>query len=212
MPLLEALAAELAAEAQATRHHGRPGLPARAKSAWADRVAREVGPPGVAASAAHLLAHPHPTVRQVGLAMLARPEVDPAQAERLAGGLADDPDWEVREWAVVPLAAHAARGAAGWLARWVQEGGGRRRAAVVATRQLVRRGAIDCAAALAVAAAVVDDPTPYVAASVGTFLLADGIVVRCPDAFRAWMQQLGPCPAGSPRPRHLAAAVRRLPP
>lgn len=210
-PALDALAAEIAAEAASTRHHGRPGLPARAKAAWADRVAREVGPHDLAACAAHLVAHPHPTVRQVGLALLARPQVDAAQAERLAGELADDPDWEVREWVVEPLVAHTVRGGSGWLARWVQEDRGRRRAAVVATRQLVRRRAIDCATALTVATAVVDDPTPYVAASVGTFLLADGIVLRCPDAFQAWVKNLGPCPADSPRLRHLAAVARRHP-
>ena len=210
-PAGEMLAAELVAEAASTRHHGRPGLPARSKVRWADRVAEAVGPPDLASCVAYFVAHPHPTVRQVGLALLARPEVDADTAERLAGPLADDPDWEVREWVVEPLVAHSVRCGPPWLERWVQEAGGRRRAAVVAARRLVRQGDLDCAAALRVATAVVDDPTPYVAASVGTFLLADGIVPRCPDAFREWVKNLGPCRADSPRPRHLAAVARRHP-
>lgn len=205
----EAMAAEMAAEADATRHHGRPGLPARAKSAWARR-AGEAAESEVAAWAAHFAAHPNPTVRQVGLLMLARPAVDALTAERLAGPLADDPDWEVREWAVEPLAAHAA---SGWLRRWAEAGGPKRRAAVVAARQLVRQGRIDCAAALAVASQAVDDPDRYVAASVGTFLLADGIYLVCPDAFWGWVDELARRPAapGTPRWRHLAAVARRHP-
>ncbi|MDA8199221.1 MAG: HEAT repeat domain-containing protein [Thermaerobacter sp.] len=207
----ERLASEMVAEACVTRHHGRPGLPARSKVGWADRAADQVGAHDLVTCATHFLAHPHPTVRQVGLALLARPDVDAATAERLARELADDPDWEVREWVVEPLAAHTAREASGWLERWVQEGRGRRRAAVVAARQLVRHKDIDCVTALKVATAVVDDPDPYVAASVGTFLLADGIYPTCPDAFRAWVASLGPCPPDSPRLRHLAAVVRRHP-
>lgn len=201
-PAVEMFAVEIAAEAASTRHHGRPGLPARSKARWADRVAERVGPHDLASCAAQFVAHPHPTVRQVGLALLARPGSDAATAERLAGMLADDPDWEVREWVAEPLIAHTVRGGPAWLERWVQEGAGRR---------LVLRGVLDGATALAVATCAVDDPNAYVAASVGTFLLADGICLRCRDEFGHWVESLGPCPPDSPRPRHLAAVAGRHP-
>jgi hypothetical protein len=132
-------------------------------------------------------------------------------AERLAGPLADDPAWEVREWVVDPLVDFAAQGAWNWVDRWVEREGGRRRAAVVATRFLLGRGAVSCDRAVEVARRVVDDPDRYVAASVGTFLLADGIAPRCPDAFAALAATLlaGPAPATSPRWRHLLAVARR---
>lgn len=212
-PTPAAVATQMAAEASTTSHHGRPGLPAHRKAAWADRAAAAAGPGEVATWAADFIAHPDPTVRQVGLLLLARPAVDAREAERLAGPLAGDPDWEVREWVVEPLVAHALGPASDWLLRWAEGGGPERRAAVVAARQLVRQGGMDCAAALKVASLAVDDPDRYVAASVGTFLLADGIYVRCPDAFWDWVETLAdrPAPLGTPRWRHLAAVARRHP-
>lgn len=206
-----ALVDQIMAEVAVTRHHGRPGLPARAKVRWSREIVRHVPRAELVGATRILCTHANATVRQVGLRVLADPAVSPAIAEDQAALLADDPDWEVREWVVEPLVQHAARGQRDWLWRWAAAGGGRRRAAVVGARALLIAGSITCAEALDVARQGIDDPNPYVAASVGTFLLADGVVPRCPDAFLAWAVALAcaPAPSESPRWRHLAASARR---
>jgi hypothetical protein len=205
-----AIAHEMAQDSGRTLHHGRPGLPAAAKMAWANRLQLAAGETAQLTAARWLAAQREPDLREVASVLLGGVAPDP-DAEALLWALASDEDWEVREWAVAPLA--------GWcrtaqdtgqerLARWMAGGARPRRAALLAIRELVADGSLDAGAGLQLVETALDDNDPYVVENLGSYVLGDGFLRHAPAATLAWLRDLNPSELTAAWPRHLARLIK----
>lgn len=182
------LPAALLGEIRGTVHHGHPGLPAARKHHWAKVLAPLAAAdpylPGRMAQSAI------PTVRQLASLLL---EARGPEALAALEALAEDDDWEVREWAAdhgrfLPI-----------LTTWAQAGGRRARAVAVALVHLLGDPAVEPLAAdtrlMPLLDLLVRDPDPYVQKSVGTFLLGDTLARIHPEmAVKLWTRTLAESP------------------
>ena len=203
--------AELEAQANAGRHHGRPGLPAAVKQMWIHRLATEIAEDQRRAAVAELASHPHPALRQVCAGLLAVWSPPQAWTTDTIRALAQDEDWEVREWAVAPFMAlvMSPDGGPDLVQEWVDRGGRLRRAAILAARTWVLQGAWTASQGLDLADRVMDDADPYVQASVGSYYLGDGLLRRHRRETAGWLLERARRRGGSDAFwRNLVAMIR----
>jgi hypothetical protein len=198
------------ADADSRIHHGRPGLPALDKRRWAARLASVLPADQAEARLCEAARHARPAVRAVAAAVMAGLPVAP-WAERLVDELARDADWEVREWAVGPLAAWAGADGDGGgrrLSRWMARPGGPRRAALLAMRQLVLQGCLSVPQALILIRPAFDDPDPLMVETVGSFVIGDGCLRRDPVATVGWLESMAEAGFTEVHSRHIGRILR----
>jgi hypothetical protein len=186
---VQALVAALRLDGAQRRHHGRAGLNAAAKRRWAARLAAVAPPADWTAWLPCLAQDPLPAVRTVAALLIVHGQWTDDGALALVDRLLRDEDWEVREWAVDPAAMliDARSDGPALFEAWLNEGGRACRAMVAACRARVRAGRMTVQEAFAVADRVVDDPDPYVLASVGSYFLGDGVLPRFPQEMATWL-------------------------
>lgn len=173
-------------------HHGRPGLSAAKKAA----LVRELT--GEATHWIPRLAHsPLAGAREVAAHLIAplwheREDFDP-----LVSALADDPDWEVREWAVEPFVSRysASPDRAGpQFVDWAESASdGVKRALALAVKSLARDPVIDVGPLLTILDQVARCEAEYVRKNLGPFVVGDGVLLRHPvpmlEHLAVWAQR-----------------------
>jgi hypothetical protein len=160
-------------------HHGKPGLKASKKEALARelRPEAEIWFPILSGS-------PVSGARQVAAQLAAylwpvHPELAPS-----VWALADDPDWEVREWAVGPFVALGLVQPEAWslFREWAAQGtDGVKRALAVALKHTAHSGRVDAAPILGVADTLALSESEYVRKNLGPFGIGDGVLPCFPE-------------------------------
>ena len=171
-------------EEQQTLHHGRPGLPAKRKQAWAKILSRDTSSQQWEALIAAVIYAESISTREIGAVLLGNEKSDWTIFIKYVHEIAVDDNWEVREWVINPLIVWWQRDkerASILFTEWLNAGGRSRRAIIVAALKLLNRGEWSCEDALKVVDQVIDDPDPYIIANVGSFLIGDGLLRKCPD-------------------------------
>ncbi len=171
-------------EEQQTLHHGRPGLPAKRKQAWAKILSRDTPFQEWETLIAALVHANSVSTREIGAVLLGDEKSDWTIFTKYIHEIAVDDNWEVREWAVHPLVIWWQRDekhTSALFTEWLNAGRRLRRAIIVAVLKLLNKGKWSCEDALKVVDQVIDDSDPYIIANVGSFLIGDGLLRKCPD-------------------------------
>ncbi len=171
-------------EEQQTLHHGRPGLPAKRKQAWAKTLSRDISLQEWETLIAALIHANSISTREIGAVLLGDEKSDWNIFTKYIHEIAVDDNWEVREWAVHPLVIWWQRDeepTSALFKEWLNAGGRLRRAIIVAVLKLLNKGKWSCEDALKVVDQVIDDSDPYIIANVGSFLIGDGLLRKCSD-------------------------------
>lgn len=171
-------------EEQQTLHHGRPGLTAKRKQVWAKTLSCATPSQEWESLLAALINAESISTREIGAVLLGDEKTDWNIFTKYVHVIAADENWEVREWAVNPLVAWWQRDkehTSTLFTQWLDTGGRLRRAVIVAVLKLLIKGEWSCEDALKVVDQVIDDPDPYIIANVGSFLIGDGLLRKCPD-------------------------------
>ena len=155
-------------------HHGKPGLKASKKEA----LARELRP---AADAWFPILRDSPVsgARQVAAQLASYLWSDHADLTESVWALADDPDWEVREWAVGPFVALGLARPGAWalFREWADQGSeGVKRALAVALKHTAHTGRVEAAPLLSVADSLAVAESEYVRKNLGPFGIGDGVL------------------------------------
>ncbi len=161
-------------------HHGKPGLSSRKKQALAQDLAEE------ALRWIPLLAQsPVSGAREVASLLIAPRWLDDPSLTGLVWALAEDPDWEVREWAVYPFHVRYESGpeSAFVLYRsWaLQATPGVKRAIAVAVKGLAHAGKVAVGPLLELVEALIPEEDEYVRKNLGPFCLGDGLLPLYPE-------------------------------
>ena len=200
--------ADLQRASRAGRHHGRAGLSGAQKLEFVERF-RKAG--ARLTLVERMAADPEPSVREVAAVLLGDLGPEPRVLD-LWRGLVEDADWEVREWAVDPLSRWAAADLDGGrtrVGRHLAAASPReRRAALLALRHLVLHGRLSPLDALVLAEPLFSDDDPYIAESLGSYVLGDALLRRSPVAVLGWLDaMLGETP-GPARVVHFEHLLR----
>lgn len=162
-------------------HHGQPGLSSRDKLALVHELE------GEAEYWAPILANsPLPTARQVAAQLLGPLWLVDPNWERVVLALADDPDWEVREWVVDPFRLRFQSDPEGTLPQflyWAETATDPvKRALAVALRHMAKSGGPSIELLLMVADRLALAESPYVRKNLGPFCIGDGLLPCDPPA------------------------------
>jgi hypothetical protein len=155
-------------------HHGKPGLKASKK----DALARELRP-AAEAWFPILRVSTVSGARQVAAQLAGYLWPDHPEITASVWTLADDPDWEVREWAVGPFVALGVAQVEAWASfrDWAERGSdGVKRALAVALKHAAHSGRVDAAPILQVADALAMSESEYVRKNLGPFGIGDGVL------------------------------------
>lgn len=176
-------------------HHGKPGAPQAVKLGVIGLLREELAPSKQRAWATRLMRRDEPVARCVacGLAAVGW-EADPRATGLRLRRLAEDPDWEVREWAVDPLADVLARDFEGGLAlctSWVDDGGEAacRAVALALSARAKQRLAEQAAPMLALVERMLPMDGSYLQKNLGPFALGGGFLSRFPDPTRTLLRR-----------------------
>ena len=195
-------------EEQNTLHHGRPGMSAKRKQTWAKTLSRDTSSQEWELLIAELVYAESISTREIGAILLGDAKSDWTLFTKHALSLATDNDWEVREWVVKPLVTWWIRdkeSTSALFTAWLALSGRPRRAVIVAVLALLNKGEWSCEDALKVVDQVIDDPDPYVIANVGSFLIGDGLLRKCPEMT---IEALRRCLARVPLPDAIVKNVK----
>lgn len=175
-------------------HHQKPGLSAAKKR----QLARDLSPEGER-WAPLLASSPLAGGREVAALLMGPLWAADDRWQEMVLALADDADWEVREWAVSPLEAfyraHPEE-AHGRFRTWAREGSvGLKRALAVLIRSLAhdQRALLDHL--LIWADALADEPDAYVRKNLGPYAIGDGLLPAFPQGTLVHLQEWSERPA-----------------
>lgn len=175
-------------------HHGKPGLSAAKKN----RLARDLAPQANE-WIPWLLASPIGGARQVGALLLAPLWAEDESWTPAVLRLAEDADWEVREWVVEPFRCRYAQhpDASHFLYREWASGGtpGVKRAMAVAIKHLAHERQVAADRLLDLADLLADEEDEYVRKNLGPFAVGDGLLLVYPEDT---MRQLEAWAGGQP--------------
>jgi hypothetical protein len=189
---VEALASWLASGT----HHGKPGAPQAVKVGVIGLLREELSEAKQGSWAGKLMRRDEPVARCVacGLAAVGWRRDAPATARRLRR-LAEDPDWEVREWAADALADVLARDFEGGLELcrvWIQAGSEAscRAVALALSSRAKDRRPEQVAPMLELIERLMPMDGSYLQKNLGPFAVGGGFVSRFPDETLALLSRL----------------------
>lgn len=173
-------------------HHGKPGLSAGKKRT----LIKEIQP-----QAAHwipiLAASEVPGAREVAAALIGPIWRASSGYDATVFQLAEDPDWEVREWAVSPLVDRylaEPEGAPALYVHWAESASHEvKRALAVAVKSLAVHRDLAVGPLLQIVDRLVGFENEYLRKNLGPFAIGDGLLVLHPDqvlpSLNAWSRR-----------------------
>lgn len=169
-------------------HHGKPGLSAKKKVALAEELR------GHAASwIPSLMASIVPGSRQLAALLMAPLWLQNPQYTEAVFRLAQDEDWEVREWAVVPFEERCLTDPQGSLPLyqyWAKDApDGVKRAIAVAVKGVAHGRSVPPDALLDVVDALIVHPDSYLRKNLGPFCIGDALLPIFPEKTLARLQR-----------------------
>jgi HEAT repeat protein len=177
-------------------HHGKPGAPQAIKVAVIGLLRQELSPAKQRSWASKLARRDEPIARCVACGLVAGGwEHDAASTARRMRKLAEDPDWEVREWAADAVAAVLDRDFdAGFaLCRdWVESGSEAacRAVALALAARAKERRAEQAAPMLALIERLLPMDGSYLQKNLGPFAVGGGFLSRFPEETLALLERL----------------------
>lgn len=182
--------AEIEAYVVSETHHGKPGLKASKKDALARELSAdaEIWFPILRGS-------PVSGARQVAAQLAGYLWPEHPELTSSIWALADDPDWEVREWSVGPFVTLGLAQSGAWslFREWAEQGtDGVKRALAVALKHTAHSRRVDAASLLRAADALALSESEYVRKNLGPFGIGDGVLPCFPEEtlnhLRSWAQ------------------------
>ncbi len=175
-------------------HHGKPGAPQAVKLGVIGLL-RECSPARQLAWAKRLMKREENIARSVACGLVAAGwERDRVGTEKRLRTLAEDADWEVREWAAGALADVLTRDFAGGMAlcdAWSRQADEApcRAVALALSSRSKERNAAETAPMLEIIGRLLPLDGAYLQKNLGPFVLGGGFLSRCPDATLKLLRQ-----------------------
>ena len=177
-------------------HHRKPGVPAKIKLQVVGAISQACSPEERVAWADRLMAREEPIARSIACGLVASGwTLDRKQTLSRMQSLAEDPDWEVREWAADLFAGILALDFEEGLClyrKWAEDGSEELRRAIALGLGFRTKAsvAVETKPMLAIMANLMTKPGAYLQKNLGPFALGGAFLGRCPDETLALCRRL----------------------